>query len=102
MKIIITKTIFIFTIIMVLAGLAFAQLNSSNEETSQLEQELSNTDIYSSSLKTASMIFGDLDGPNVCLQKAFKLRSSINNIQVPGMALRSNAGLPVHYFWRDL
>ncbi|MEK6933823.1 MAG: hypothetical protein AABW75_03035 [Nanoarchaeota archaeon] len=101
MKIIITKTIFIFTIIMVLAGLAFAQL-THDEEISQLEQELSNTDIYSSSLKTASMIFGDLDGPNVCLQKAFKLRSSINNIQVPGMALRSNAGLPVHYFWRDL
>ena len=31
-------------------------------------------------------------------KKAFKVRISDNNIKVPGMALRSNAGLPITYY----
>src|SRR3989344_1871366 len=30
------------------------------------------------------------------IHNAFKLKNTTNNIQVPGMALRSNAGLPTH------
>ena len=33
--------------------------------------------------------------PDDYFQKAFKLKETINNIQVPGMVLRNNAGLPI-------
>jgi hypothetical protein len=31
-----------------------------------------------------------------CSQKVFKVINVANNIQVPGMAFQSNAGLPIH------
>ena len=51
-------------------------------------------------LWVVSMIPGNLKEPLGILQKALKLRSLINNIQIPGMAIYGNAGLPINYFWR--
>ena len=54
-----------------------------------------------SNLRIVSMIPGDSQElPDDYLQNALKLRSPITNIQVPGMTLRSNAGIPSRYFWR--
>lgn len=43
-----------------------------------------------------SMLPGDPFGAPESLHKVYKAKSIITNIQVPGMAFRSNAGLPIH------
>jgi len=51
------------------------------------------------SLNNNNMNPGDPQGlPDDYFQEAFKLKKIINNIQVPGMVLRSNAGLPIHFY----
>ena len=45
-----------------------------------------------------SMLPGDpLGSPDESLHKVFKAEEIIINIQVPGMALLGNAGLPIHF-----
>jgi hypothetical protein len=47
-----------------------------------------------------SMLPGDLKGsPDESLHKVFKAKETIINIQVPGMALLGNAGLPTHFIF---
>ena len=52
--------------------------------------------VYKSNIiNSISMLPGNPKGsPDEFLHKVFKVKESIINIQVPGMAFRSNAGLP--------
>ena len=57
--------------------------------------------INNSNLRVVSMIPGDqnvLPDDLILKQKHYKLAKIINNIQIPGMAPRSNAGLPIFSF----
>ena len=45
--------------------------------------------------KKVNMLPGDPNGLPIAQQKAFKVHNVTNYIQVPGMALLSNAGLPI-------
>jgi len=61
-----------------------------------LKQKVYKSDIVNHN----SMLPGNLKRlPDELLHKVFKIKSINSNIQVPGMAFRSNAGLPIHFIF---